>query len=124
MSVVAVSLKNKMIIRNNARVSAHHLVTCPLNVQQKTIFEVIRVQKPVILFVSSRKGHTRLRTVTGVQTCALPIYSGDAAMVMPPHTLPAAMLATVRKATYELARELKVVGLMNVQFAIKDHQLY
>jgi carbamoyl-phosphate synthase large subunit len=45
-------------------------------------------------------------------------------MVMPPHTLPAAMLATVRQATYALARELKVIGLMNVQFAIKGSQLY
>jgi carbamoyl-phosphate synthase large subunit len=52
------------------------------------------------------------------------VHSGDAAMVMPPHTLRPAMLATVRSATYELARELKVVGLMNVQFAIKDNQLY
>ncbi len=52
------------------------------------------------------------------------VHSGDAAMVMPPHTLPKSMLATVRKATYELARELKVVGLMNVQFAIKENQLY
>jgi carbamoyl-phosphate synthase large subunit len=52
------------------------------------------------------------------------VHSGDAAMVMPPHTLPKTMLATVRKATYELARELKVIGLMNVQFAIKDNQLY
>ncbi len=52
------------------------------------------------------------------------VHSGDAAMVMPPHTLSADMLNTVRKATYELARALKVVGLMNVQFAIKDHELY
>ena len=52
------------------------------------------------------------------------VHSGDAAMVMPPHTLSKSMLTTVRKATYELARELKVVGLMNVQFAIKDNQLY
>jgi carbamoyl-phosphate synthase large subunit len=52
------------------------------------------------------------------------VHSGDAAMVMPPHTLSKAMLTTVRKATYELARELKVVGLMNVQFAIKGSQLY
>jgi len=52
------------------------------------------------------------------------VHSGDAAMVMPPHTLPAAMLTTVRQATHELARELKVIGLMNVQFAIKDNQLY
>ncbi len=52
------------------------------------------------------------------------VHSGDAAMVMPPHTLPAAMLTTVRQATHELARALQVVGLMNVQFAIKDNQLY
>ncbi len=52
------------------------------------------------------------------------VHSGDAAMVMPPHTLPKAMLANVRTATYALAKALKVVGLMNVQFAIKDGQLY
>ncbi len=52
------------------------------------------------------------------------VHSGDAAMVMPPHTLGQDMLATVRAATKALARELKVIGLMNVQFAIKDNQLY
>ncbi|MEX2045493.1 MAG: carbamoyl-phosphate synthase large subunit, partial [Opitutus sp.] len=52
------------------------------------------------------------------------VHSGDAAMVMPPHTLGPGMLDTVRRATHELARELKVVGLMNVQFAIKDGQLF
>jgi len=52
------------------------------------------------------------------------VHSGDAAMVMPPHTLGAPMLQTVREATYALARELKVIGLMNVQFAIKDNLLY
>jgi carbamoyl-phosphate synthase large subunit len=52
------------------------------------------------------------------------VHSGDAAMVMPPHTLPKEMLTTVRTATYALAKALKVVGLMNVQFAVKDGQLY
>ena len=52
------------------------------------------------------------------------VHSGDAAMVMPPHTLPKAMLDTVRAAAHSLAKALKVVGLMNVQFAIKDNQLY
>ena len=52
------------------------------------------------------------------------VHSGDAAMVMPPHTLPATMLDTVRQATHALAKALKVVGLMNVQYAIKDGQLY
>src|SRR5690606_35681231 len=52
------------------------------------------------------------------------VHSGDAAMVMPPHTLSKDMLATVRAATHALARELNVIGLMNIQFAIKDNQLY
>ncbi len=52
------------------------------------------------------------------------VHSGDAAMVMPPHTLPAAMLDRVRTASYALAKELQVVGLMNVQYAIKDDELY
>ena len=52
------------------------------------------------------------------------VHSGDAAMVMPPHTLSPEMLQAVRRATYALAKALKVVGLMNVQFAIKDNQLY
>jgi carbamoyl-phosphate synthase large subunit len=52
------------------------------------------------------------------------VHSGDAAMVMPPHTLGAPMLETVRAATHALAKALRVVGLMNVQFAIKDDQLY
>ncbi|MDE3083775.1 MAG: carbamoyl-phosphate synthase large subunit, partial [Verrucomicrobiota bacterium] len=52
------------------------------------------------------------------------VHSGDAAMVMPPHTLAKSMLETVRSATHALAKELHVVGLMNVQFAIKGNQLY
>jgi carbamoyl-phosphate synthase large subunit len=52
------------------------------------------------------------------------VHSGDASMVMPPHTLGSEILATVRTATHALARELRVIGLMNVQFAIKDGELY
>ncbi len=52
------------------------------------------------------------------------VHSGDAAMVLPPHTLSPAMLERVRVASYALARELQVIGLMNVQFAIKDDELY
>jgi len=52
------------------------------------------------------------------------VHSGDAAMVLPPHTLGRQILQEVREATYALARELKVVGLMNIQYAIKDNDLY
>ncbi len=52
------------------------------------------------------------------------VHSGDAAMVMPPHTLSEKLLDAVREASYALAKELNVVGLMNIQFAIKDDELY
>ena len=52
------------------------------------------------------------------------VHSGDASMVMPPHTLSPAMLNTVRTATHALATALNVVGLMNVQFAIKGDELF
>ncbi|MCZ6673868.1 MAG: carbamoyl-phosphate synthase large subunit [Verrucomicrobia bacterium] len=52
------------------------------------------------------------------------VHSGDAAMVMPPHTLSDDMIQQVREATYALAKELKVGGLMNVQYVIKDDELY
>ncbi len=52
------------------------------------------------------------------------VHSGDAAMVLPPHQINSAMLDRVRQATHDLARELNVVGLMNVQYAIKDDDLY
>ena len=52
------------------------------------------------------------------------VHSGDAAMVLPPHTLGRRMLAEVREATAALAKALKVCGLMNIQYAIKDDDLY
>ena len=52
------------------------------------------------------------------------VHSGDAAMVLPPHTLGKAMLDKVREATYALAKELNIIGLMNIQYAIKDGELY
>ena len=52
------------------------------------------------------------------------VHSGDAAMVLPPHTLSAELMDTMRRYTDAMARELKVTGLMNVQYAIKDGGVY
>jgi len=52
------------------------------------------------------------------------VHSGDSAMVLPPHTLSDELLDAVRAATYKLAKALKLVGLMNVQYAIKDDVVY
>jgi carbamoyl-phosphate synthase large subunit len=52
------------------------------------------------------------------------VHSGDAAMVLPPHTLSKSVIATVRAYTHAMARELKVIGLMNVQYAVKGETVY
>ncbi len=52
------------------------------------------------------------------------VHSGDAAMVLPPHTLSVAVIDTIRRYTHAMARELKVIGLMNVQYAVKGDTVY
>ncbi len=52
------------------------------------------------------------------------VHSGDAAMVLPPHTLSPSMVEEIRKASFALARALNVVGLMNIQFAVKGGELF
>jgi carbamoyl-phosphate synthase large subunit len=52
------------------------------------------------------------------------VHSGDAAMVLPPHTLSERVIQTIREYTHAMTRELKVVGLMNVQYAVKDETVY
>ncbi|HVT82017.1 MAG TPA: carbamoyl-phosphate synthase large subunit, partial [Phycisphaerae bacterium] len=52
------------------------------------------------------------------------IHSGDSACSLPPFSLKKEIIDEVRRATLVMAKELKVRGLMNVQFAIKDKQVY
>jgi len=52
------------------------------------------------------------------------VHSGDAAMVLPPHSLSEKVINIIREYTHAMARELKVVGLMNVQYAVKDEVVY
>jgi carbamoyl-phosphate synthase large subunit len=47
------------------------------------------------------------------------VHSGDSACAIPPYSLPGPVIAEIRAATVALARELNVIGLMNVQFAVK-----
>jgi carbamoyl-phosphate synthase large subunit len=52
------------------------------------------------------------------------VHSGDAAMVLPPHSLASDVIETIRAYTHSMARELKVIGLMNVQYAVKGKTVY
>ena len=52
------------------------------------------------------------------------IHSGDSACVIPPYTLGDEIIETIKESTTLLARELQVVGLMNIQYAVKNEVLY
>jgi carbamoyl-phosphate synthase large subunit len=52
------------------------------------------------------------------------VHSGDAAMVLPPHSLSKPVIETIHDYTRAMARELKVIGLMNVQYAVKGEKVF
>jgi carbamoyl-phosphate synthase large subunit len=52
------------------------------------------------------------------------IHSGDSTCVLPPHTLGPELIEEITRATKAMARELGVIGLMNVQFAVKQNRVY
>ncbi|MBS0572749.1 MAG: carbamoyl-phosphate synthase large subunit [Proteobacteria bacterium] len=52
------------------------------------------------------------------------VHSGDSACCLPPHSLSPETVAELKRQTVQMALALKVVGLMNVQFAIKDGVIY
>ncbi|WP_262689973.1 carbamoyl-phosphate synthase large subunit [Kordiimonas aestuarii] len=52
------------------------------------------------------------------------IHSGDSACSLPPYSLPVGIVNEVKRQAEALARGLNVIGLMNVQFAVKDGEVY
>ncbi|HRZ87318.1 MAG TPA: ATP-grasp domain-containing protein, partial [bacterium] len=52
------------------------------------------------------------------------IHSGDSACAIPPRTIPAKHLKTIEATTAAIARALKVVGIINIQYAICDGKVY
>jgi carbamoyl-phosphate synthase large subunit len=52
------------------------------------------------------------------------IHSGDSTSVLPPHSLPFSVIASIEEQTRQIALELGVVGLLNIQFAVQDHRVY
>jgi carbamoyl-phosphate synthase large subunit len=52
------------------------------------------------------------------------IHSGDSACSLPPYSLPAKIITEIERQTEAMAKALQVVGLMNVQYAVKDGEVY
>jgi carbamoyl-phosphate synthase large subunit len=52
------------------------------------------------------------------------IHSGDSACSLPPYSLPEDIVSEIKRQAKAMAKELNVIGLMNVQFAVKDNDIY
>ena len=52
------------------------------------------------------------------------IHSGDSACILPPHDLDPTIIERIREQTRALARELNVIGLMNIQFAVRENDIF
>ncbi|MEW6104065.1 MAG: carbamoyl-phosphate synthase large subunit [bacterium] len=52
------------------------------------------------------------------------IHSGDSAMVLPPHTLKKEIIEEIKENTKRIALSLNVIGLINIQFAVKEEEIY
>jgi carbamoyl-phosphate synthase large subunit len=52
------------------------------------------------------------------------IHSGDSACSLPPHSLSTKIVNKIKKQTKAIAKELNVVGVMNIQFAVKSSEIY
>ncbi|HHN46085.1 MAG TPA: carbamoyl-phosphate synthase large subunit, partial [Planctomycetes bacterium] len=52
------------------------------------------------------------------------VHSGDSSCVLPPPTLPGGVIEQIKEYTRRIARELRVVGLMNIQYAVQNGEVY
>lgn len=52
------------------------------------------------------------------------VHSGDSAMVLPPYSLKKEIIEEIKNSTKELALALNIYGLINIQYAVKNHEIY
>jgi carbamoyl-phosphate synthase large subunit len=93
----------------------------------------VAAQGQPVLIDSFLEGATEVDVdaVSDGVTCVVPgimehieeagVHSGDSACAIPPYSLPGPVVKEIREAAVALARDLKVIGLMNVQFAVKSN---
>ncbi|MDI6782085.1 MAG: carbamoyl-phosphate synthase large subunit, partial [bacterium] len=52
------------------------------------------------------------------------VHSGDSACVLPPHTLSSSIIQGIKENTYAIAKELGVIGLLNIQYAVQGNEIF
>jgi carbamoyl-phosphate synthase large subunit len=71
-----------------------------------------------------RDGHTAIIGGVMEHIEEAGVHSGDSACVTPPHHLPESVLRVIREQTIAMAHELGIIGLMNVQFAVQERNVF
>ncbi len=103
----------KNYIETAVKVSEDHPVLIDKYIEDATEVDVDALSDGRDVFIGGVLEHIE---VAGV-------HSGDSAMTLPPCTLPPEIVKRIKEITITLAKELKVVGLINIQFAVKDDRI-
>ena len=81
----------------------------------RTTYMGIHLKNPVVVGACSLS--KRISTIKQIEEAG--VHSGDSACSIPPYSLPGPVVQEIREATHAMAKYLNVVGLMNVQYAVK-----
>lgn len=113
MEIVYDDKELKNYIETAVRVSEDHPVLIDKYIEDATEVDVDALCDGKDVFIGGVLEHVE---VAGV-------HSGDSAMTLPPCTLPEDIVKEIKEITRILARELNVIGLINIQFAVKDRDI-
>jgi len=114
MEIVNGSSELSAYIAEAAKVSSEHPILIDKYLQDSIEVDVDAVSDGNDVYIGGIMEHIEYAGV----------HSGDAAMVLPPQTLPKHVLDKIREHTFSLARRLRIIGLMNIQFAVKSGIVY
>ena len=101
-------------LKRNTKVSFEHPLLIESFLEDAIELDVDAVSDGKHVFVPAIMQHVELAG----------IHSGDSACSIPPYDLPETLVQGVLKATKELARRLEIKGLLNVQYAIQNGEIY
>lgn len=113
MEIVYDDRELKNYIETAVKVSEDHPVLIDKYIEDATEVDVDAVSDGEDVFIGGVLEHVE---VAGV-------HSGDSAMTLPPCTLPSEIIKKIKEITITLAKELKIIGLINIQFAVKENRI-
>ncbi|MDD3985179.1 MAG: carbamoyl-phosphate synthase large subunit [Methanobacterium sp.] len=114
MEIVYDDIKLKKYMKEAVKISPEHPILVDKFLQDAIEVDVDALSDGETVFIGGIMEHIEEAGV----------HSGDSACVMPPQSISDDILKTIKEYTTKLALELEVIGLMNIQYAVKDDKLY